>query len=88
MAWLLSSSRSYHLRNPKRRIFCSAPCRWIFEREPERYRDHEDIVKRILAGKAPGNLLALCRGYFGLSQELWGKDTEGGDYPWLRGPAR
>jgi toluene monooxygenase system protein A len=70
----------------KPRIFCSAPCRWIFEREPERYRDHEDVVKRILAGKAPGNLLELCRAYFGLSQDLWGKDAEGGDYPWLRRP--
>ena len=49
----------------KKLVFCSAPCRWIFEREPERYHRHENLVDRILAGKAPGNLLALVRHYFG-----------------------
>ena len=67
----------------KKYIFCSEPCRWIFEREPERYRDHKDVVKRVLAGEAPANLIAMLRRYFGLSYETWGKDAFGGDYPWL-----
>jgi toluene monooxygenase system protein A len=67
-------------------IFCSEPCRWIFEREPARYASHDDVVKRILKGEAPANLLELLR-HFGLSREDWGKDAEGGRYAWTAGPA-
>jgi toluene monooxygenase system protein A len=64
-------------------IFCSEPCKWIFEREPERYAGHQDVVKRVLAGAAPANLIALVKRYFGLDYETWGKDAFGGVYPWL-----
>jgi toluene monooxygenase system protein A len=64
-------------------IFCSEPCRWIFGQEPERYAAHKDVVKRILAGEAPANLLELLRTYFNLTQDMWGKDLAGGRYPWL-----
>ncbi len=67
----------------RRYMFCSEPCRWIFEQEPERYAGHKDLVKRILAGEAPANLIALTRDYFQLSEDAWGKDVRGGDYPWL-----
>jgi toluene monooxygenase system protein A len=67
----------------KKRIFCSEPCRWIFEREPERYAGHTEIVKRVLAGEAPGNLVALLQQYFGLSYDDWGKDAYRGRYPWM-----
>jgi toluene monooxygenase system protein A len=70
-------------RDGKKYIFCSAPCRWIFEREPERYAAHRDVVKRILAGEAPANLLELLRTYFGLTPAVWGKDVAAGRYPWL-----
>jgi len=68
----------------KKYIFCSKPCRWIFEREPERYKNHKDVVKRVLAGEAPANLVALLTRYFGLSFETWGKDALGGNYPWMK----
>ena len=64
-------------------IFCSEPCLRIFSAEPERYASHLDVVMRILTGAAPANLLELLR-YFGLDQDLWGKDVRGGNYPWLR----
>ena len=67
----------------KKRVFCSEPCKHIYEREPERYSDHVDIVGRVLAGKAPGNLIAFLTEYSGLSYEEWGKDAWGGDYAWL-----
>jgi toluene monooxygenase system protein A len=70
-------------RGDRRYIFCSEPCRWIFEREPERYAEHRDVVKRVLNGEAPANLIALVRRYFGLDHETWGKDAYGGVYPWL-----
>ena len=65
-------------------IFCSEPCRWIFEREPSRYASHRDVVKRILAGEAPANLVELVQRYFGLTRDDWGKDLERGAYSWLR----
>lgn len=71
-------------RDGRRYVFCSEPCRWIFEREPERYAEHRDVVKRVLAGEAPANLIALLRRYFGLDHETWGKDAFGGVYPWMR----
>jgi toluene monooxygenase system protein A len=67
----------------RRYIFCSEPCRWIFEREPERYAAHKNVVGRVLAGEAPANLIALLQRYFGLTYETWGKDAFGGVYPWL-----
>ncbi len=70
-------------RDGRKYIFCSAPCRWIFEREPERYAAHKDVVKRVLAGEAPANLIALLRRNFGLDHATWGKDAFQGDYPWL-----
>jgi toluene monooxygenase system protein A len=66
------------------RVFCSAPCRWIFEQEPARYRDHAGVVDRILAGELPANLIALVH-RFGLEEEHWGKDVVRGRYPWLHG---
>ena len=74
--------------NGRRYIFCSEPCRWIFTQEPERYAAHKDVVKRILAGEAPANLLELLRQYFLLTPETWGKDASGGNYPWLDRAAR
>jgi toluene monooxygenase system protein A len=70
-------------RGGRKYIFCSEPCRWIFEREPDRYAGHKDVVKRVLAGEAPANLVALLRQSFGLTFEDWGKDAYGGVYPWL-----
>jgi toluene monooxygenase system protein A len=67
----------------RRRIFCSEPCRWIFETEPERYASHKGVVQRVLEGNAPANLLALLRQTFGLTYDSWGKDAYGGNYPWL-----
>jgi toluene monooxygenase system protein A len=77
-----------HDHDGRRYIFCSEPCERIFRAEPERYAGHRDVVKRILAGEAPANVLELLRLYFGLSQDMWGKDVQRGNYPWLRrGPA-
>jgi toluene monooxygenase system protein A len=75
-------------RDGRRYIFCSDPCRWLFEQEPERYAAHKDVVKRVLAGEAPANLIALVQRYFGLRYETWGKDAFGGEYPWLERPPR
>jgi toluene monooxygenase system protein A len=67
----------------QRRIFCSQPCRWIFEQQPERYAAHKDVVGRVLAGEAPANLIAMLQRYFGLDFHSWGKDAYGGEYPFV-----
>ena len=69
-------------------VFCSTPCRALFEREPERYARHRNVVDRVLAGEAPANLIALVRAYFGLDFGDWGKDVFGGDYPWIEREVR
>ena len=70
-------------RDGAKYIFCSEPCAWIFGREPERYGAHRDVVKRILAGQAPANMLELSRRYFGLNEQTRGRDVHGGRYPWI-----
>jgi toluene monooxygenase system protein A len=65
-------------------IFCSEPCRWIFQREPERYANHTDVVKRVLSGEAPAQLSELLTEYFRLTPDTWGRDVYHGDYDWLR----
>lgn len=67
----------------ERYVFCSDPCAAIFKAEPERYTRHRGVVKRILAGEAPGNLIELVRSYFGLTEATWGKDARGGKYPFI-----
>jgi toluene monooxygenase system protein A len=80
------NSATCHEHGGKRYIFCSEPCKAIFQAEPERYASHKDIVKRVLAGDAPGNVLALITRYFGLTFDDWGKDAHGGVYDWLPRP--
>lgn len=76
-----------HVHDGVKYWFCSEPCEWIFRQEPERYAGHKDVVKRILSGEAPANLLELLRNYFGLDQDVWGKDMAGGRYPWMSAKA-
>ena len=71
------------LRDGRKHIFCSEPCQWIFEQEPERYAEHLDLVKRVLGGIAPGNLVELLTRYCDLTFDTWGKDAYEGRYPWL-----
>jgi len=64
-------------------VFCSEPCRRIYLAEPQRYGAHKNIVKRVLAGEAPGNLIEFLTRYSSLDEETWGRDVCHGDYPWL-----
>ena len=67
----------------KKRIFCSEPCKQLFLKDTACYGAHQDVVKRVLSGIAPANLIALVRNYFGLSHETWGKDAFAGEYPFV-----
>jgi toluene monooxygenase system protein A len=65
------------VRDGRKYVFCSEPCETLFQREPDRYAGHKDVVARILGGEAPANLIELLH-YFGLSEGMWGKDAVGG----------
>jgi toluene monooxygenase system protein A len=63
-------------------LFCSEPCRWIFDQQPERFRDHLSVVDRIVSGEAPADLLDLL-GWMGHeSPDSMGKDLRRGREPW------
>lgn len=67
-------------------LFCSQPCRWIFEQQKERFRDHRSVVDRIVAGQAPGKLIDL-HDWMGLeAPHETGKDLRRGLSPWRLAP--
>jgi toluene monooxygenase system protein A len=77
-----------HTHGDKKYIFCSEPCRWVFTQEPQRYEQHKDVVKRVLGGEAPANVLELITKYFNLTYQDWGKDAFRGEYAWLKRETR
>ena len=70
----------------RRYLFCSEPCRWIFEQEKSRFADHKSVVDRIVAGEAPGKLTDLHE-WMGLEAPVeTGKDLRRGLDPWRLDP--
>ena len=70
----------------RRYLFCSEPCRWIFEQEASRFAAHASVVDRIVAGEAPGKLTDL-HGWMGLAAPVeTGKDLRRGLDPWRLDP--
>jgi toluene monooxygenase system protein A len=73
-------------REGRRYVFCSEPCRWIFEQEATRFADHTSVVDRIVAGVAPGKLTDLHE-WMGLHAPTeTGKDLRRGLDPWRLEP--
>jgi toluene monooxygenase system protein A len=75
-------------RDGRKYLFCSEPCRWIFEQQPHRFQDHKTIVDRVLAGEAPSDPLQL-HGWmgFGGPSEM-GRDLHRGLDEWRMAPVR
>ena len=70
----------------RRYLFCSEPCRWIFQQEPQRFAGHKSVVDRIVAGEAPGKLIDLQE-WMGLTEPAEnGKDLRRGLDPWRLDP--
>jgi toluene monooxygenase system protein A len=67
-------------------LFCSEPCRWIFDKEFPRFAGHNSVVDRIVGGVAPGNLTDLLA-WMGLSAPAeMGKDLHRGLDQWRFDP--
>lgn len=74
------------LADGRRYLFCSEPCRWIFQQETARFARHHSVVDRIVAGEAPGKLTDLHR-WMGLEAPLeTGKDLRRGLDRWRLDP--
>jgi toluene monooxygenase system protein A len=70
----------------RRYLFCSEPCRWIFQQESPRFAAHKSVVDRIATGEAPGKLTDLI-GWMGLAPDAEaGKDLRRGRDPWRLDP--
>ncbi len=67
-------------------LFCSEPCRWIFEQELTRFAQHKTIVDRVLDGEAPSDTLDLHH-WMGLgTSEAMGRDLRRGFDRWRLEP--
>jgi len=66
----------------RRFVFCSEPCRWIFQQQPERFAGHLSVVDRVFFGDAPTDLNAVIQWFGFESKEEEGRDLHGGNFPW------
>ncbi|MBT9282562.1 MAG: aromatic/alkene/methane monooxygenase hydroxylase/oxygenase subunit alpha [Hydrogenibacillus schlegelii] len=66
--------------NGRRYHFCSEPCKWIFDVEPEKYAGFLSIVDRFLAGHIQPPTLENVLAYMGLTPDIWGRDAD--NYAW------
>ena len=64
---LTHAGRDYH--------FCSEGCRWVFEQEPSRYKDHQSLVDRFLDGQIQPPDLGGALKFMGLSPGEMGDDA-------------
>lgn len=62
--------------------FCSDPCQWIFEQEPDKYVGHESLADRFVTGQIQPADLGGALAYMGITPEVAGKDAL--DYAWSR----
>jgi toluene monooxygenase system protein A len=68
--------------NGRNYVFCSEPCRWIFEQEKIRYAEHKTVLDRVFSGEAPTDFGAVLE-WMGFDDPAeMGKDLHGGHHPW------
>jgi toluene monooxygenase system protein A len=64
----------------RRYTFCSEPCRWIFESNPDRFAGHLSIIDRLLAGLVQPANLEGALAYMGMGPGDLGDDAD--EYAW------
>lgn len=69
-----------HMHEGRRYQFCSEPCQWIFQSDPDRYAGHTSIIDRFLAGEIQPPTLEGALAYMGLTPDVCGKDAD--DFAW------
>lgn len=66
----------------RRYVFCSEPCQWVFQENPERFAGHLNLIDRFLGGQIQPMDLGGALQYMSLSPEECGVDAT--DYAWAR----
>ena len=78
-------ARVYQLDHEGKRFnFCTPVCKWIFEQEPERYKDFETIVDRMYSGVIDPPTLDQVLIYMGIGVVSNG-GRDGYNYSWVNG---
>jgi len=62
--------------------FCSEPCQWIFEKDPETYAGHTTVVECFLGGQIEPMNLEGALGWMNLTPEVMGDDCY--NYAWAK----
>lgn len=87
MAGYLDTPAPYIVDYEDRRyVFCSEPCKWIFEQNPARFKGHLNLIDRFLAGQIQPMDLGGALAYMGLSPTEAGQDAT--DYAWAQNGSR
>lgn len=68
--------------NGRRYYFCSEPCKWIFDIDPERYDGHLSLSDRLLAGKIQPPTVEGTLQYISIYPGERGDDPD--DYAWAK----
>lgn len=76
-----------HIHNNRPYLFCSEPCKWIFEQEPEKFAGQKTLLDRALMGEIPDTSIPGIMKYMGFDHpEEMGDDSW--NYEWARAYAK
>ena len=75
-------------RDGRRLLFCSEPCKWIYEQNPERFAGQLTIIDRFLSGVIQPPTVDGALAYMGLSPEEQGQDATNYAWAFVNQPAR
>jgi toluene monooxygenase system protein A len=67
-------------RDGRRLLFCSEPCKWVYEQNPARFAGHLSLVDRFLAGHIQPPTMEGALAYMSLSLAEMGQDAT--NYAW------
>ncbi len=62
--------------------FCSEPCQWIFDQNPERYAGTKTIIDRLIMGDIQPPTIEGILDYMGITPDIAGDDAAG--YRWAK----
>jgi toluene monooxygenase system protein A len=72
----------------RRLLFCSEPCKWVYEQNPERFAGQLTIIDRFLSGVIQPATVDGALAYMGLSPEEQGQDATNYAWAFVNQPAR
>ncbi len=77
---LESPEPQIHIHEGRQYVFCSEPCKWVFQLNPARFAGHTSVVDRFLGGEIQPPTIPGALEWMGLSPEEMGQDAT--NYAW------